>query len=128
MINLNVDLEKYVKPVALSGSTVSESSNVLKEKLKSVEEQLKHEQEKYAELETIYNELQHDIANKRMEGMQEVQEVQEELKLLNKEVYKVEMVRAGCVSRDSQDKESLYSDQREEKVRYLYDFNLPHTV
>ena len=90
-----------------------------KEELKSLKEKHEQEEQKRAELETQNNELQDLIANKKLERA-DVQEVQEELKLLNKDMEKMDMVRAGCVSHDSlATEDSLRLDQTEQQqVRY----------
>lgn len=128
MINLNEDIEKSIKPL-LKSNHPAPVLNALEEELKLVKEQLKCEKEKQAELESKITKLQGHSDRKQIEGV-DVQDVQEELKLLDRDMDKMDMLRAGFVSRDSQTTEGSFSiDQRgEEQVGYSVinekDFNL----
>jgi septal ring factor EnvC (AmiA/AmiB activator) len=121
LIKLSGDMEKYIKALLKSDSAAPERKSAFEDELKSVKEQLKQEEQKRAELETRNKELQDLIANKKLEGV-DVQESQEEVQLLGMDkidMDKLDMLRAGCVSRDSQTtEESLYLDQTKQQVGY----------
>ena len=105
LINLSVEMEKYVKPLFESDNATEK--NTLEGELKFVKEQLKLEEQRRVELEARYD----DLAKSKKRGETDLLEVQEEMKLLQKDMEKIDMVRAGCVSHDSQmTEESLSSN------------------
>ena len=119
LIKLSGDMEKYIKALLKSDSAAPERKSAFEDEFKSVKEQLKQEEQKRAELETRNKELQDLIANKKLEGV-DVQDLQEEVQLLGRDMDKIDMLRAGCVSRDSQTtEESFYIDQtKQQQVGY----------
>jgi chromosome segregation ATPase len=110
MINLSIEMEKYIKPLSESGNAAIEEKRALEDELKFVKEQLTLGEQRQAELQATIDKYQELIENKKTERA-DFQEVKEELKLLNEDMEKIDMVRAGCVSHDSQATEgSLYSN------------------
>ena len=117
LIDLSKDMEKYIKPLIKSDNAPSERKSTLEYELESVKEQLKQEENKRAEVETRNTELQKLLANKQV-NQTYVQELQEELILVKNEVEKIDRLRAGYISRDSQTEDSSYVRQTSQQVCY----------
>ncbi|CAB3978657.1 optineurin-like [Paramuricea clavata] len=115
-----INLEKYIKALLKSDSAAPDRKNAFEDELESVKEQLKKEEQKRAELETRNKNLQDVIANKKLEEV-DVQELQEEVQLLGKDMDKVDMLRAGCVSRDSETTDESFSLDQTKQQQSIVD-------
>lgn len=107
-------MEKYIKPLIKSDNA---SPSALEHELESVKEQLKQEENRRVEVETRNTELQELLANKQVDQTN-VQELQEELMLMKKDMEKIDRLRAGYISSDSRTEESSYVQQSGEQVCY----------
>ena len=116
LIDLSTDMEKYIKPLTGTkcDSEPPERNIDLLNELEKVKERLKQEEDKQAEIEKRNMELEEMLA--KQVDKTNVQEVEEELMLMKKDMEKIDNLRAGYISRDSQTEGSLYVEETGQQV------------
>ena len=114
LIDLSMEMEKYIKPLTKCDIEPQERNIALLNELEKVKEQLKQKEDKQAEIEKRNMELEEMLA--KQVDKTNVQEVEDELMLMKKDMEKIDNLRAGYISRDSQTEESLYVEETGQQV------------
>ena len=114
LIDLSMEMEKYIKPLTKCDIEPQERNIALLNELEKVKGQLKQKEDKQAEIEKRNMELEEMFA--KQVDKTNVQEVEDELMLMKKDMEKIDNLRAGYISRDSQTEESLYVEETGQQV------------